>query len=220
MLVATYNICHGLYVGGDMTVLGRDIRSLGADMVGLQEVDIGTARVGGRDTLAELAAAAGMPYYAFCPAIPFDGGRYGTAVLSRLPLFDFSVTAYRAQGKEARSFSRALVGTGEKAFAFFNTHCEVRDPAVRHAQFAELADVIAREPRAILTGDFNENDPAAYAVLGLPRVNGAATRYATFYTDDLAIDNIFYTPDFVSEACGMVGNDHSDHYMLYARFAD
>lgn len=220
MLIATYNICHGSHVGGDMAVLGRDIRALGADVVGVQEVDIGTARVGGRDTLSELAAAAGMPYAAFCPAIPFEGGQYGTAVLSRLPLRDMSVTRYRAQGREARSFSRALIGDGAETFVFFNTHCEVSDPVVRHAQFAELAAAVAREKDAFLTGDFNENDFAAYAVFGLPGVNNAAARYATFYTDDLAIDNIFYTSRFIPKESGMVENRHSDHYMLYARFSE
>ena len=69
--IASYNIRNGHDVHHDMSLLASDILSVGADVVGLQEVDVGTSRVGGRNTLTELAAALGWEHYAFCRAIDF-----------------------------------------------------------------------------------------------------------------------------------------------------
>ena len=78
--VASYNIRHGHDAGLDMAVIARDILAVQPDIVGLQEVDVHTTRVHGRDTLAELAKAADFAHYAFCRAIDFAGGEYGKLV--------------------------------------------------------------------------------------------------------------------------------------------
>ena len=75
--VVSYNIRHGHDVNHDMAQLAADILAVGADIVGLQEVDVCTSRVHGRDTLCELAHALGWEHYRFCRAIDFAGGGYG-----------------------------------------------------------------------------------------------------------------------------------------------
>ncbi len=89
--VVSYNIRNGHDVRHDMSLLAADILSVGADIVGLQEVDVGTSRAGGRDTLDELARALGWEHCAFCRAIDFAGGQYGTAILSRYPINAFEI---------------------------------------------------------------------------------------------------------------------------------
>ena len=85
--VLTYNIHHGegrrrqvrsgADCGGDQ--LPRP------DIVALQEVDQGTRRASGVDQPAELARLTGMKVV-FGRNIDFEGGGYGTAVLSKLPV--------------------------------------------------------------------------------------------------------------------------------------
>lgn len=221
MLIATYNICHGHYTGLDMQALGRAIRQLAPDVIGLQEVDVGTRRAGRRNLLRELAAAAEMPYFSFCPAITFEGGEYGTAVMSRYPIRCFTVHPYSENDAEPRTYSRMEMLVAGQRFAFFNTHCAVADPDVRPAQLAELALAVSREKAWILTGDFNENDLSAFSVFPSCRmVNAPASRYGTFYPSDAAIDNILCAaPPFRIRYSGMEENTLSDHYMLWADIA-
>lgn len=82
--VATYNIrnCIG---SDDITDIARTaavIDRIGADIVAIQEVDSVTRRSNGLHIAAELAKATGM-LETFVPAIDFDGGKYGVAILSR-----------------------------------------------------------------------------------------------------------------------------------------
>lgn len=84
--VGSYNIQNGSWVGHDMAKIGHDIKRLGLDLVGLQEVDRHTGRVDGVDTLTPLWRATGLGYRRFCCSMPYDGGQYGTAVLSRFPI--------------------------------------------------------------------------------------------------------------------------------------
>ena len=111
----SYNIRNGHDVQHDMSLLAADLLAVQADIVGLQEVDVGTARVGGRDTLAELAKAAGFAHYRFCRAIDFAGGEYGTAILSRYPILSFEITPLPTPvGVEGRSGMPALTWTARR----------------------------------------------------------------------------------------------------------
>jgi peptide/nickel transport system permease protein len=55
--IATYNIRHGADVHYDWSRLAEQINRVGADIVGIQEVDMYTNRVGGRDSLSGLVNA-------------------------------------------------------------------------------------------------------------------------------------------------------------------
>ena len=61
------------------------IAKMNADVVTLQEVDKNCARSGKQDIAAELAKLLKMDHR-FGPSFPYDGGEYGLAVLSRLPI--------------------------------------------------------------------------------------------------------------------------------------
>src|SRR6187401_2798658 len=85
--VITYNIHHG--EGMDKKFgLERIAKLLMAekpDIVALQEVDQGTKRASGVDQPAEFARLMRM-WVVFGRNIPYEGGGYGTAVLTRLPI--------------------------------------------------------------------------------------------------------------------------------------
>ena len=85
--VLSYNIHHGEGVDGklDLARIASVIRSVEPDIVALQEVDQKVARTQGVDQPEELARLTKMQVV-FGGNIALQGGAYGNAVLSRLPI--------------------------------------------------------------------------------------------------------------------------------------
>ena len=110
--ILTYNIAHGL--GADERInLERTARAISAalpDLVALQEVDSATQRTGNADQPARLAAFTRMDAYYFGRAMPYDGGAYGVAILSDLPVASFRTHALpAAEGHEPRAVLEARI---------------------------------------------------------------------------------------------------------------
>ncbi len=74
------------------------MRSLDADVVGVQEVDRGTIRSGGVDQAAVLAAGTGLDVR-FAAAIDHDGGEYGVALCVRGSIVDSEVLRLPGSGE-------------------------------------------------------------------------------------------------------------------------
>src|SRR5688572_14694428 len=90
MRVATFNTCHGSNGKGtptDQEALNAACASIGADVLGLQEVDRGRKRSGTVDQTAAVAAAAGVQH-AFAAALKPVDGEYGNSLLVRGSLAD------------------------------------------------------------------------------------------------------------------------------------
>lgn len=214
--IASYNIRHGHDVGSDMSLLASDICSVKADVVGLQEVDIGTARVHGRNTLAELAKAAGFAHYRFCRAIDYMGGQYGTAILSRYPICSFEVISLPCEGaREARSVGHAVIDADGMRVDFFNTHLSVESTAARLPQFDALAALTKHHPGWILTGDFNTANLDCFSVFRNASMANPG-RYATFPESGEGIDNVVCNAPWNVTDTGILQNHHSDHVLLWA----
>lgn len=83
------------------------IRDLDADLVPLQEIDSVTTRTGGVDQAAELGRLTGLePAYGHF--MPYQGGAYGMAILSRWPIAE--VANHRLpDGEEPRTALAATV---------------------------------------------------------------------------------------------------------------
>ncbi len=214
--IASYNIRHGQDAGLDMSVIAGDILSVQPDVVGLQEVDACTSRVQGRDTLAELAGALGWEHYAFCRAIDFAGGQYGTAILSRYPILSFKVIPLPCAGaREARSVGHASIDAGGACLEFFNTHLSVESDTLRLVQFDALAALTAKHPGFILTGDFNTANLTRFAVFGDASLANRG-QYATFPESGEGIDNIVCGAPWRITGSGILQPSHSDHLLLWA----
>jgi endonuclease/exonuclease/phosphatase family metal-dependent hydrolase len=83
--IATFNIKHGAPAkdyAGDSEAVAKACAALEADVLALQEVDIGVPRSGHAD-LAEAAARATDMNVVFAPTIRIGAGRYGNALLVR-----------------------------------------------------------------------------------------------------------------------------------------
>jgi hypothetical protein len=114
LCIGSYNIWHAGRVKEDVGAIGRYLSAQRADLVGLQEVDVGTTRMDGMDTLAVIAKAGGYPYYAFTKAFDFGGGGYGTAVLSRFPILDVQTVPLYSAKLEPRAFCHAVIDLGDR----------------------------------------------------------------------------------------------------------
>ena len=126
MRLASFNLLHGRSLADGAVVparLAEAVASLRADVLGLQEVDRGQPRSGGRDLTDEVASALSAPHARFVPALrgtpgsawePADDGdvsgtdgaplppgadappAYGVGLVSRLPVESWHVVRLRA----------------------------------------------------------------------------------------------------------------------------
>ena len=117
--VLTYNIHHGLgwMTSTDLLRIAKVFLTERPDIVALQSVDQNTDRSNGVDQAAALGKLTGMKAV-FSRAIDFDGGGYGNAVLTKLPVRSEETVKLKmfVQPMPERAEQRALqvVELGEK----------------------------------------------------------------------------------------------------------
>lgn len=157
--IVSYNIRHGRGSDDrlDLARTGQVLAALRPDLVGLQEVDRRVQRSGGVDEAATLGAQLGMSH-AFGAFMPYQGGEYGMAILSRFPIE--SQTAIRLpEGNEPRVALAVRVRLPDgRALNVYNVHFDwVQDDAFRFAQARALAAVLDTvQVPYVLLGDFND----------------------------------------------------------------
>jgi endonuclease/exonuclease/phosphatase family metal-dependent hydrolase len=164
--VLTYNIHHGEGTDGkfDLPRIAGVIKSVTPDIVALQEVDQGTARASGVDQPAELARLTGMEVV-FGRNIDYEGGGYGTAVLSKLPVKASASEKLRsfyegtAEHPEQRAVQVVELGAaGEPGLVFLCTHLDYRpDDRERMASAESINGLAAKyaDRLMLLAGDLN-----------------------------------------------------------------
>ncbi len=158
----TYNIRHGAGMDGkvDLARTAAVIAGARPDLVALQEVDRICQRSGGVDIAAELGRLLSMEH-AFGKFMDFQGGEYGLAVLSRLPIREV-VRHPLPTGAEPRCALEVQVRVDALAstLSFVSVHNDWTNEEIRIRQVGAL--IKALEPRGhpvILAGDFN-GEPA------------------------------------------------------------
>ena len=158
--VVTYNIHHGEGTDGklDLERIAAVINAEKPDLVGLNEVDQGVRRSKGLDEPAELARLTGMTHV-FEKNIDHDGGKYGNAILSRLPIVRHENHRLPSHYKgEQRGVLEVEVGEGVDSLLFLCTHLDYRPEDHERLASIETIEklVAAREGKqVILVGDLN-----------------------------------------------------------------
>ena len=140
------------------------------DVVCLQEVDQMTTRNGGRDWLNEVAMATGMMPY-FCHSMNYQGGGFGTALLSRWPFYKMTKIVTNLSGaREPRASGWIYVQLPEgECVRVATTHLALESSQMTIQHLADVNKNIFAEGDTIptlLVGDFNANegsDPISYA---------------------------------------------------------
>ncbi len=143
------------------------VKSTGADVVLLQEVDRGTTRSGRVDQVERLGALTGYST-AFAPSLlNYQGGQYGIAALTRgfigyratTPL---AVTPPQTRAEGSHEPRVALLAFAEvrgRTWTLINTHLDPAEGPWRAQEVQQVAD-LARDQQAsgramIVGGDFN-----------------------------------------------------------------
>jgi endonuclease/exonuclease/phosphatase family metal-dependent hydrolase len=167
--VLVYNIHAGLDANGasNLDSVAALVRAMAADLVLLQEVDSVVRRSGGVDQPTTLAERTGM-HVAFGSTLPYQGGQYGIAVLSRWPivrheLVPLAVTPPQPRvggAYEPRGALHVLVDAPGGALHVINTHLDASgDDRVRRQEADSVLAIAHRlgaggEP-VLVGGDFN-----------------------------------------------------------------
>ncbi len=160
--VMTYNIQHGAGADSKIDLLrtAEAINHEHPDIVALQEVDRGVARTDRRDLPAELAALTGMTSY-FSNNFHFQGGEYGNAVLTRLPILQETNSHYHMiRPNEQRGIIQMILDAHGRKILFMTTHIDYRrDDAERILNVGEIQKLPDQYPGlpVILCGDFNDH---------------------------------------------------------------
>ena len=214
--VASYNIMHGALSEYDMKKLMESVVKCGADLIGIQEVDVGAKRSGGRDIAALMAQELGFDVR-FAKAIDLQGGAYGTAILSRYPIESFECYPLVSGTYEKRSIGAAKIRIGDRSISFWNTHLSYENLEQRRLQLEQVKELLPKNEPWILTGDFNTSNFDEMRMLGeVSMVNDFDHVHKTFRASGSPIDNIIYTAPWYVVDSDIVDNDHSDHNLLYA----
>ena len=148
--------------------LAAAIPALKSDIIALQEVDFNTLRsaknAGSSKPVnqAEMLAKAGNMQYAECRSIDFDGGQYGTALISRWKIDKTEqVKLINTDGRELRTACVNYISVpGMPApLAVIITHPDQeRDNTLRLKQVRELmalVDKVGKNAIPVLMGDLN-----------------------------------------------------------------
>jgi endonuclease/exonuclease/phosphatase family metal-dependent hydrolase len=158
LTVLTYNIRHG--AGNDDIVdLSRAaavINALSPDIVTLQEVDSAVDRTDNVDQATVLGRLTGMQSV-FGAFFDYQGGRYGMAILSKLPIVGHE-NHRLPDGLEPRAALATSIRAGESSedvVAVVGIHLYATAQE-RYAQAARLIEILRDETApVILAGDFN-----------------------------------------------------------------
>ena len=160
--VMTYNIHHAEGLDGrvDLQRIANVIRQSNADIIALQEVDKNTERTGGIDMPAELAGLTGMNVAFGANLDNYQGGQYGTAILSRFPIESHENHHLKQVRKgEQRGVLMAVLKVTQGQLLFTCTHLDHnKDQAERLYSEAQFADIFAGHDGlpTVFCGDFND----------------------------------------------------------------
>ena len=207
------------------------VKSTGAEIVLLQEVDRGTARSGKVDQVQRLQELTAYST-AFAPSLlHYDGGEYGIAVLSRgyvgytltFPL-RVSPAETRAGGSsEPRVALLAIANVRGANWHVVNTHLDPAEGAARAQEVGRLVDLVHDQQAAgvslVVGGDFNSTpDNAVLAPLRAAGLRDAWTECGsgdgfTYPADKPVkrIDYLFLSGSFHCSAASVLDTQISDH---------
>jgi len=229
--VLCYNIHHGEGLDGrlDLERIAALIKAQAADLVALQEVERGTQRTQRRDLPAELAQLTGLTVR-FARTIPYQGGEYGTAVLSRFPIRRVAHTPLKVIGQgEQRGVQQVWVDVHGTEILFLNTHLDHRrDPAERERSVVEIRELVAAAGPVpvIVAGDFNAvPDSRAIATMRefLTDAWTVAGRGPGFTIPvrqpNRRIDYVWVSPHFTPVRMEVLSSEASDHLPIVAELA-
>lgn len=174
--VMTYNIHVGVGMDKklDLQRIADVINKEKPDLVGLQEVDRGVERTQRKDEIVELAALTRMEY-AFAHNLNYQGGQYGVAILSRVPIRASDHRMFQNKREtERRGMIRVEVKIDGKPINFVTTHLDYQFADGRLFEAEQMLEFV-RDVKGtlIVVGDFNDEPTGSAYQLMLNRFDDA-----------------------------------------------
>ena len=163
--VLCYNIHYGQGTDGryDLERLARVIDETKPDLVALQEVDVGVKRSGRVHEAQRLGELTKMSVR-FGPTQHYEGGLYGNAVLTCLPITDVVIhpLPYTESTPEQVTYPRGAIAVTVRtdegtSLRFISTHFQHNVPEDRLAEAKAINALFAEDDKipTILAGDMN-----------------------------------------------------------------
>jgi endonuclease/exonuclease/phosphatase family metal-dependent hydrolase len=220
--VMTWNILHG---NGQIASQQEQVKSYSPDLLLLQEVDVGTRRIGGGSNMLSMAEGL-YENMLYGDASAYDCGTIGNALLTKGTLSNEDDLLVQDSAQIQKGYFHTNVQINGVSLSVYNVHLEYRRSDWRAQQLYSLSLEVAADKSKyiIVAGDFNLQDFSELNVLdSLTALNNDETYYSTYHGLDWntqAIDNILYTADTLAlQAAEMPVNGLSDHNALVATFA-
>lgn len=227
--VMSYNIHHGNPPAKrdviDPEAIATVILESGAELVGIQEVDVRVPRSQLIDQANKLADLTGM-YYFFSKGIDFDGGEYGTLILSKYKILGnrrYELPMPVPSENRSLAIVDVALPSGE-ILSFANTHLDLK-PENKLAQAAYITEIGDWYDRPlIIVGDFNaEPDSEPLKILETYFARNTTANAATHPNQDLSseIDYIMVGKycSFSWKAYKTIATGASDHLPVFAEIA-
>jgi endonuclease/exonuclease/phosphatase family metal-dependent hydrolase len=211
--VLSYNMHRG---HGGLARVASEIARTGADIVLLQEVDRNVGLTGRVDQTAYLATRLRM-YGVFGANIPRGGGQYGTAVLTRHEVQEWSNTPLpNNRGSEQRGLLRVTLEVAGQRFNVYNTHLQFGPNPIQRVQGAAVSRILGSDPLPrILGGDLNAwpGSRTMRALLGPVRDPWPVVGHGAGGTGPRGgrIDYVLASRDFEAVSAMVVPSRASDH---------
>ena len=210
--VLCYNIHYGQGNDGvyDLPRLAEVINQAKPDLVALQEVDVGVKRSGRIHQARKLGELTGMAVR-YGPTQHYQGGLYGNAVLTKLPILDVHIQPlpYTEATANRTTYPRGAIAVKVKSHAgrtmsFISTHFQhnLEEDRIQQAKainlhFANSADAEdSADELSILAGDMNATPDSEPISIMLERwtnaIDSAATPSAPSREPNARIDYVFH----------------------------
>ena len=154
--VMSYNIKHGLGNDGkiDLERVAGLVEKVAPDVLALQEMDENCGRSGSVDQAAWLGKRLGMTPM-FGPFMDYNGGRYGMALLSRVPVVSWENIVLPGKTEPRASVAARLRFSSGSEVVVVGVHFYATEDE-RLAQAREVLEYLKGETAPVLlAGDFN-----------------------------------------------------------------
>lgn len=219
--VATYNIQQGYRADGqrghaDQLAL---LRSLDADIIGLQESDTNRISGGNADLVRYFADQLDMhSYYGPSPVV----GTFGVALLSRYPIENPRTFYMTSEGEQTAAIA-SQVTIGGQAYDIYVTHLGNGGPLIQQEQV--LADVGSKD-NVVLMGDFNfRPNTEQYALTTAALADSWLLKWPSGADDQgnthpRRIDHIFVSPGIAIRNARYIDSPASDHPLLVVELGE
>lgn len=197
--LASFNICsahfcEGHYTDDNLLRLAGCINQSCADVVCLQEVDRGAVRSDRVDMPARLSEMTDLKHHYFIKIRDFQGGEYGTAILTRYPIVASATINYPVKiATQGTSCGYVVLDVDGTPVTVYNTHLSVENEESNTETLTCLGEILKKHVDSgqgafLCCGDFNTS-PQKVATY-VPWVTLAHDGLKTYA--DRSIDHILY----------------------------